>query len=456
MTSIRLKKAKEVNVASFVSYTKCVIARRECATDVAMTSIRLKKAKEVNVASFVSYTKCVIARRECATDVAIPLRPATSSFSSSAPLSSFHSKRKTMKNKKTFICDISLLLVCAIIISSLGILVYTLPRKSFSEEENRMLAVPPVFSTDALLSGEWFSGLSAFYSDALPLRQDFIRLKALCELGLGKAQNNGVLFLRGGRLVDRCEYDSSQLQNIKYNREKICSLLESKNNSCTALVPRSADIYVGGEAAEAARTAAYGGQGQSGLYKKLLESTADGVPVYYLTDHHLNAEGAYILYSFVISELGLSPLPQDFFKKETFSSNFLGSTYSKCGLLSSAADTLTLYRYEGDMSYSVECSDASCSISSLYCFSAWNIKDKYRVFTDGNHPLLTVKSKKGDTRPTLLIVKDSFANACLPLLAVHFDLVVYDPRYTSVPLPECDYTALIMGIDTLANTKLII
>ncbi len=361
-----------------------------------------------------------------------------------------------MKNKKTFICDTAFLLVCAIIISSLGVLVYALPKESFSEEENRMLSAPPSLSGAALLSGEWFSRLSAFYSDALPLRQDFIRLKALCELGLGKAQNNDVLFLRGGRLVDRCEYDASQLQNIKYNREKIHSLLKSKSNPCTALVPRSADIYANGESAEAARAAAYGEQGQSELFGELLQSTSDGVPVYYLTDHHLNSEGAYILYSFVMRELGLSPLPQDFFQKEAFSSDFLGSTYSKCGLLSTASDTLTLYRYEGDMSYSVECSDSSCSLSSLYCFSASKIKDKYRVFTDGNHPLLTVKSKKGEPRPTLLIIKDSFANACLPLLAAHFDLTVYDPRYTSVPLPECDCTAVIIGIDTLANTRLII
>ncbi len=362
-----------------------------------------------------------------------------------------------MKTKKIFICNLTLIIVCSLLLSSIGILIYALPKKSFSEEENRALSALPRASAASLLSGEWFSSLSLFYSDALPLRKTFIRTKALCELALGKAQNNGVLFLSGGRLVDRCEYGIQQLENIENNRKKINSLLSGKENSCISLVPRSADIYADGEAARAARAAAYGGDGESALYKKLCESTQNGTPVYYLTDHHLSSDGAYILYSHVMSELGLTPLPEDFFTRECFCTDFLGSTYSKCGLLGSSCDTITLYRYSGDLEYTVKCSDSSCTLDSLYSFSASEIKDKYRVFTDGNHPLLTVTADSGEQRPTLLIIKDSLANACLPLLAAHFDLTVFDPRYkTSVSLPECDYTALIMGIDTLANTRLII
>ncbi len=361
-----------------------------------------------------------------------------------------------MKTKKIFICNLAFILLCSVLLSSLGILVYALPQEYFSEEENKMLSTPPKISVRTLLSGEWFAGLSSFYSDALPLRKSFIRLKAVCELALGKAQNGDVLFLPSGRLVDRCEYSEKQLTRLSENGKKISALLSNRTQTSCAIVPRSADIYADGEAARAARAAAYGEQGESALFSVLSESTQNGTPVYYLTDHHLNSDGAYILYSYVITELGETPLPKDFFQQECFSSDFLGSTYSKCGLLDTAHDTVTLYRYEGDESYTVECSDSACTLDSLYSPSAADIKDKYRVFTDGNHPLLTVKAANGEPRRTLLIIKDSFANACLPLLAVHFDLIVYDPRYTSVPLPECDCTALIMGIDTLADIRLFI
>ncbi len=360
----------------------------------------------------------------------------------------------SMRNKKFFICNIALILVIAVLISSMGILLYILPRQSFSEEENRALAQLPHMSASSLFSGEWFSRLSLFYSDNIPFRKSLIKTKAICELALGKRQNNDVLFLKGGRLVDRCEYDSRQLSVLSENSKSARALLEERAHSCIALVPRSADIYADGESAREARRAAYGGEETSELFRRLCESTRSGTSVYYLTDHHLNANGAYILYAFVLEELGISALPQGFFHRQQFSTSFFGSTYSKCGLIKAQPDTVTLYRYEKDLNYTVSCTDSDCTLRSLYSFEAASIKDKYRVFTDGNHPILTIKSIEGASRPSLLIIKDSFANACLPLLAAHFDLTVYDPRYTSVPLPECDYTALIMGIDTLASMNI--
>jgi hypothetical protein len=122
-------------------------------------------------------------------------------------------------------------------------------------------------------------------------------------------------------------------------------------------------------------------------------------------------------------------------------------------LIAPSADTVTLLRYDGDDSYEVECDSPDCATDRIYCFEFLEKKDKYSVFTGGNHPLLTIR-KSGEQRKTLLLVKDSFANAVVPLLARHFDLVIYDPRYASEPPPECDMSAYIFGIDTLATTRL--
>jgi hypothetical protein len=51
-------------------------------------------------------------------------------------------------------------------------------------------------------------------------------------------------------------------------------------------------------------------------------------------------------------------------------------------------------------------------------------KDKYSAFLDGTHDVVTIRKNTSEERPTLLLLKDSFANAMAPFLAQHFDLVL--------------------------------
>ena len=62
-------------------------------------------------------------------------------------------------------------------------------------------------------------------------------------------------------------------------------------------------------------------------------------------------------------------------------------------------------------------------MSGFYSDSYLEKKDQYSFFLDGTHDVVTIK-KEGEARPTLLILKDSFANSMAPFLAQHFDLVL--------------------------------
>ena len=101
------------------------------------------------------------------------------------------------------VIDIAFVILCAVLAVGLGVGIYLLPMDEMSEEENRPLADLPSLSMKKLVDGELFEELSDFYSDRIPLRSVMIRTKALCELSLGKGENNGVRF-EGERLVDRC------------------------------------------------------------------------------------------------------------------------------------------------------------------------------------------------------------------------------------------------------------
>lgn len=339
--------------------------------------------------------------------------------------------------------------VCLLLVAALGIGVYAFPRVGFSAEENRVLSDFPDISAKGIARGRFFSQLSSFYSDRIPFRRTMIRTKALCELALGKAENNGVLFLADGRLSDRCEYENTDV--LEENLERLGNFSDS-SEKVYAIVPRSVDVYFGGERSEQITETVYSRIPDGArLFEALKQKRGEENGVYYKTDHHLNAEGAYLLYEYVVRSLGDEPYCSNDFEVCQVSDSFLGSAYSANGLLASKADSIVLYRYDGDEDISVVCDDAGCTLNSLYCFDKLAEKDKYAVFLGGNHGILHIASKS-ESRKKLFIVKDSFANAVIPLLARHYDLTVADPRYAEACVPtDTDATVIIMGIDTLAN-----
>lgn len=346
---------------------------------------------------------------------------------------------------------------------TVGLSIYILPRKSFSESENRILAEPPQLSARAVGNGSFFKALSSFYSDRIPLRTQLIRIKAVCELCLGKAQNNGVLFCSDGTLTDSCEYE--ELTLLHSNLQGIKAFAEKYGAECV-LVPRSIDVRTSAarfgrsEAAERSLGVPRSySLGNDDLLKALRTADRGGDEVYYATDHHLNARGAYILYSELVTSLGLEPYPENSFEPTQVSDSFLGSVYSSAGMLPVSYDSVTLYRYDGDGDVTVHCRDRGCTQSKLYELSALEKKDKYQVFLGGNHGMLDITTS-GTSKPRMLLIKDSFANAVIPLLARHFELTVIDPRYISAPLSsladanDFEHTVILCGIDTLATTRL--
>ncbi len=364
---------------------------------------------------------------------------------------------KKIFSKKDRLIDSLFVTVCAFILLSLGICVYTLPKSDFSEEENRALSDAPRFSVSSLLSGDFFTELSAFYSDNIPLRRQMISTKALCELGLGRQQNNNVIFSRDGRLADKCVYKSTDL--LEQNLSAILRFGQSYGGAFICrTVPRSIDVCVGplplyrSEQAQRVTDAVK----NAGLYSDSF-ACALSSDSYYKTDHHLTTEGAYTLYLSLANELGFSPYGISDFTVNQVCDDFLGSTYSKAGLIPTAYDSITLYRYVGDDKYKIVCSDSGCALHSLYDMSKLSQKDKYQVFLGGNHGLVSISTDHGSQRPKLLIIKDSFANAVIPLLARHFDLTVVDPRYCNTPISQIldssdpDALLLLCGIDTLAT-----
>jgi hypothetical protein len=142
--------------------------------------------------------------------------------------------------------------------------------------------------------------------------------------------------------------------------------------------------------------------------------------LYFRTDHHWTALGAYYAYRAFADAAGFAPKELSEYE-EIAIPGFLGYLYNRAPSqsLREKPDTIYCYRYKGELETS----------SKLLYLPGKNGAATYSVFLGGDHPKLTVTTSVKNGK-TAVIIKDSFANAFIPWLAPHYEnLVVLDPRH---------------------------
>jgi hypothetical protein len=161
-----------------------------------------------------------------------------------------------------------------------------------------------------------------------------------------------------------------------------------------------------------------------------------GEYVYFRTDHHWTAKGAYTAYAAVMESWGMEEdvLPEDFFTVRSVP-DFYGTTYSRGGMYFTSPDTLEIWEAAdgSDRRFTVlepkgnNADEYKTVIESGFISESYlEGKDKYGAFLDGTHRILLITDKeaaaRGESRPRLLLARDSFANSMVPFLARHFDI----------------------------------
>lgn len=156
--------------------------------------------------------------------------------------------------------------------------------------------------------------------------------------------------------------------------------------------------------------------------------------------------------------MGEEIAPIESYTREVVSDAFFGTTWSTAGMSWIAPDTMEYFRFAGDTDFTTTILDNGTSFAGFYDRSYLSKKDKYSSFIGGNNALVTV-TKNGDAdRPTLLLVKDSFAHSAVPFLAQHYDLVIVDIRYykksTAALIDEygADRVLVLYNIDSLTSS----
>lgn len=375
--------------------------------------------------------------------------------------------------------QLTLIVACAVLAASLGLCLCFGEHEAFSPEENRTLTTAPTLSTNTLLDGSWSRALSDFCADQFPFRSTFVAAKAASELALGKQQNNDVLLGKNGYLIARLEYTDEQREHLESNLRAVRLFSERMAAHdipfTFAVVPRSIDVNAAQLPPLYDTSRAYAvwpwlnescereALPMIDLREPLRAAADRGESVWYKTDHHWSALGAYYAYAALGEALSYEPYPITDFEMQVVCENFYGTTYASSGMHWTDGEPLALMRFEGDERYVTDIirADGTHTLQGLYDFAALDTHDEYNVFLGGTNAHIRVSDPSRPDLPTLVLLKDSFSQSLAPYLVRHFHLVLIDPR-TFMASPDsslfatvCDYkpdhVLLLCGIATLCE-----
>ena len=330
--------------------------------------------------------------------------------------------------------------VFCLFIAVFAVLFFVLPKSDFSELEKRKLAEFPELSLTTLADGSFQKSLDTYLSDHMPARNFFVGLDAAYDLASGRNGENGIYLGSDNYLVPK---PSEQSELLDKNAGFIKEYADLSDCPVYAtLIPSSG--FVNADKLPLLHAQYRDDELISGFTKKLgdnvtfidvvktLQEKADSEHLYYRTDHHWTALGAYECYRALGDKMGYKPLEKDSFSVETHD-GFYGTSYAKAALWTLAPDSLELWSDKSMTpgSVSVEIADGKDKKTSDSYFFPDQLQndDKYPVYLDGNHALETITNSQA-TGGTLVVVKDSYAHTIVPFLSRHYKkIIMADLRY---------------------------
>lgn len=306
----------------------------------------------------------------------------------------------------------------------------------FSETENRILAQRPKWSLENVLDGSYEKEYEAYATDQFVSRDTWVMIKTQMDIMLQKKVIKGVYLAADGYLIEQHlpeKYDGElidkrldQLRQLTERYPKaLVMLAPTADNILAEKLPDYAVSYDQSQLLERVKEE-IGEEHVIDLFPTLREHREE--QIYYRTDHHWTTLGAYYAYLQWTEKVGYPPrsyAPQDL---ETVSDSFLGTLHSRINLPMEADEIqifprTTLRRVKITYDFDKE----TCS---YYEPSYLEGKNQYGYFLDDNHAFVEIETAYAAGGKELFIIKDSYANSLIPILAPHYEKIyVLDLRY---------------------------
>ena len=363
----------------------------------------------------------------------------------------------------------------------IGLLFFVRPKKSTMEK--RTLAKFPSFTITSFLDGSYFEDVSLWYSDTYPMRDKLVSadqsLKKLYGIQLGlpaslTSKNKQDATTESGSVQTVDPPDSKAMDNAF--QKQLQDNLYVKDGSAYSLyyfVQDSATEYI-----DAINNAAAQLSGQTNVYDILVPNNSgvllsddeldklggsdqkqaieyyygmmNGVKtvdifdtlkahkdeyIFFRTDHHWTADGAYYAYEDFCKTKGITAIPRDKRKTDTFK-GFLGSFYSTLQNSDMKNNPDTIYAYEpigtNDMTYWNE-DGSEQKWNVIMDVNGWDKGTMYSTFVGGDTPMAVIENPKVTDGSSCVVMKESYGNAFIPFLVDHYSKIyIIDYRYSQV------------------------
>ena len=159
--------------------------------------------------------------------------------------------------------------------------------------------------------------------------------------------------------------------------------------------------------------------------------------IYFRTDHHWTALGAYYAYVQFCTAKGITPHNLSDYEVSQFP-RFLGSFYNDGGkpdAMKNDPDTVNAYHpvsATASMKYGDNENSTLTGGQVIFDESTASASLKYGTFIMGDNPFTVIENPEVSNGESCIVVKESFGNAFVPFLVDHYQTVyVVDYRYYS-------------------------
>lgn len=376
----------------------------------------------------------------------------------------------------------SAILTCGMI---LGLCFFLRP--ATSQAENRDLTKFPSFSIADLASGAYTEGISTWYADTYPFRDQLMGINKALK-GLNGFESDTQMYgsaVQADDIPDEAAktnekkdpvapetYDSFNLEEdvqgqimqglyvdegtvyatYGFTQEAADDYVNAVNGAAdklegttqvySILIPNNSGILLSKE-----ELSALGGSNQAQAIQYYYDSYNDKVKtvptmqplldhkdeyLFFRTDHHWTSLGAYYVYQALCEQKGVEAHNVEDYDVQEFAP-FLGSYYAQLQLESLAQnpDTVQAWTPKGtnDMTYT-DVNGQTVDWNVIKDVSDWDQGALYNCFAAGDQPWAEIHNPQITDGSSCLIVKESYGNAFVPWLVDHYENVyIVDFRY---------------------------
>lgn len=312
------------------------------------------------------------------------------------------------------------------------------PSDELSDSERRPLAQRPSFTAESVLNGSFMKDFESYSLDQFPLRDSFRTVKALFATHiLGQKDNNGIYITKDYAVKQEYPLDSDSVQRAAARFSYVYEKYLTESDAFFAIVPDKGQ-YLAEESGHL--TLSYG-EMDAILRQELPWATHVNLLAaleyddFYRTDTHWRQENLFEAAKTICDALNVTAPDRADFSPVIIDRPFYGVYYGQAALPMEPDELVVME--SSLLSDCVVYDHESGKNGLVYDRSKLESKDLYDIFLSGSRSLLTVENPNAATDKELIVFRDSFGSAMIPLILTDYAKVTaVDIRYIHPDLLE--------------------